>query len=222
MKQIRIIGDSHGQDKKYLECAKQSEYSICVGDVGFDYSFLDKLDFTKHIFIPGNHDNYDKLPDCEHALEGWGTYELNKIPFFFIRGGFSIDWKYRMKHEMSTGQKIWWEDEQLSIPRLQNAVAVYEDVKPDLMITHECPTEVAKRIGNPDILRDYGYNPKTFTTNTQECLQACFLEHQPKLWIFGHFHNNIDLTVNNTRFICLNMIPRYKYFIDINENLEIL
>jgi hypothetical protein len=142
----------------------------------------------------------------------------NSLPL----GCISIDWKYRVKHEMSTGQKIFWEDEQLSIPRLQNAIQVYDDVKPDLMITHECPTEIARKIGNPDILRDYGYNSKTFTTNTQECLQICFKQHQPKLWIFGHFHLNCDFVIGQTRFVCLNMIPRHRYFIDINENLEIL
>lgn len=28
-------------------------------------------------------------------------------------------------------------------------------------------------------------------------------EHKPKLWIFGHYHHNIDRVINGCRFICI-------------------
>ena len=72
---LRIIGDVHGWiDKKYphkysykhstsyLDITKGCEYSIQLGDMGFNYKPLQKLKPRgHHIFFPGNHDNYDSL-----------------------------------------------------------------------------------------------------------------------------------------------------------------
>lgn len=221
MKQIRLIGDSHGENQYYLKIAKKSEYSVQLGDLAFDYEFMKQLDADKHKVILGNHDNYDRR-DFPHNLGDYGTYTLNGIPFFFIRGGFSIDFAYRLRREQSTGIKSFWVEEELSLPRMAECLEFYKSVKPEFLISHEPPASIAKRIGNDFILKEYGFNPKTFTTNTQELLQACISSYEPKLHVFGHFHANHDIIQGRTRFICLNMIPRHRYFIDINENLEIL
>ena len=71
------------------------------------------------------------------------------------------------------------------------------------MITHTCPQEIAKLIGRPGALRNFGFNPETFTTNTQLALQSCFEAHQPKLWIYGHFHQDIAFEYKGTLFVCL-------------------
>ena len=218
MKTLRLIADVHSKQKEHLKVIGGSEYSISLGDVGFDYSYLDKVDSDKHKFFCGNHDNYDSKQNYPHWLGDYGVFELNSIKGFFIGGAFSIDWQYRTKSELRTGEKTFWTNEQLSIPELRKAVDLYKEVKPDFMLSHTCPTEIAKKIGNPDILRDFGYDPDTFTTNTQEALQECFEYHRPNLWVFGHMHLNINTIIKKTRFICRKELG----YTDINENLEVI
>lgn len=56
---FRLIGDVHGNLESYLKVAQESPVSFQVGDLGFNYDPLAILDHTKHVFIGGNHDNYD-------------------------------------------------------------------------------------------------------------------------------------------------------------------
>jgi len=35
-------------------------------------------------------------------------------------------------------------------------------------------------------------------------LQIMFDMHRPKLWIFGHYHQDFDDVIKGTRFVCLN------------------
>jgi hypothetical protein len=37
--------------------------------------------------------------------------------------------------------------------------------------------------------------------------------HQPKLWVFGHYHTDYDEVIQGTRFVCVNK--------DIYRDLEI-
>jgi len=59
---IRIIGDVHGLMSQYLDLISPVEYSVQLGDMGLDYSEIAHLG-KSHVFIPGNHDNYNHLPD---------------------------------------------------------------------------------------------------------------------------------------------------------------
>lgn len=221
MKKIRIISDSHGLKHPYVNIARKSDYSIGIGDVDFDYKFLNQLDPNNHKIFGGNHDNYDDLPNVPHNLGHYGSATLNGITFFFIRGGFSIDWAWRARHEQLTGQKIWWKEEELSLSQMNDCLELYKATKPDFVLSHECTAQITKSIGHPGMLEEFGFD-KDWSSNTQRLLEACFEAYQPKLWISGHMHKNCDITIGRTRFICLNMIPRYKYFIDVNENLEIV
>lgn len=208
----------HGYYQKYLRIIGDCDYSICTGDLAFDFSFLDKVDSNKHKFFGGNHCNYDKICNYPHNIGNYGEYEINKVKFFFIRGASSIDKAYRLEYEAKKHVKIWWEQEELQYVEMVNALDWYIQNKPDLMLTHDCPSTISKRIGNPNILRSYGFNPETYTNPTQQLLEQCFKYHQPKLWIFGHYHIHSDVTVNNTRFICQ---PEFGYA-DINSKLEIV
>lgn len=216
MNQIRIISDVHGKINKYLDVVNKCEYSVQLGDLAFDYRFLGNIDDTRHVFIPGNHDNYDKCFAYPHCLGNFGEFELNGIVFFFIRGAFSIDWQYRQKHQELTGQKSWWSNEELSFAEMKLCFDLYREVKPDFVISHDCPRIISNKIGNPQILNNFGYNADIFTTSTSELLEECYNFHAPKIWIFGHYH--IDIQVNlKTKFICL---PELGYC-DVNSNLEV-
>lgn len=195
---IAVIGDVHQKFRPYNRILSKYEYTIQIGDFGFNYFVLDDKDSTKHKFFPGNHDNYDYCYEYPHCLGDYGSFSLDNKDFFFIRGGFSIDKKYRMPGV------DWFPNEELNLEECNNCLNLYKETKPDIVLSHECPDLVARLIGNPDVLREWGFNPETFQTKTQILLQQCFEYHQPKLWIFGHFHKTWQQIVNNTHFICLN------------------
>ena len=42
-----------------------------------------------------------------------------------------------------------------------------------------------------------------YASRTRVWFQNMFERHQPKLWLFGHWHTPFDETVDGTRFVCL-------------------
>ena len=208
----KIIGDVHGKHEAYCKTIKNSDctHSVQVGDMGFQYDTL-KVAKTKHKFFGGNHDNYDIYYDEPRALGDYGKAKVGALDFFFIRGGFSIDVKARLQHLELYGVKSWWEEEQLDVGHMIKALQEYKKDKPKIMLSHSCPHEVSAYIGNPDVLKAFGFNPKTFSTHTQELLQKCFDEHKPDVWIFGHFHRTLDFDYQGTRFMCLGELRHVDY-----------
>jgi len=216
---LRIIGDVHGKFQEYIALTKGCDYSIQVGDMGFDYSELKAINEDNHKFIGGNHDNYDKYYASSHVIESTGTTGKSKdfgtathggLDFFFLRGGFSIDWKQRQKSFLMGGAKTYWDNEELSIEEMEMALWQYQKMKPDVMITHECPRSISKHVGDNKILGMFGYNPDRFTTKTSELLEMMFQYHQPKQWYFGHYHNDWYDEINGTQFRCINELSYVK------------
>jgi hypothetical protein len=171
--------------------------------MGFNYEPLKALDASRHKFMGGNHDNYDNYYNCKHAMSDFGCYAHRHFTHGWIRGGFSVDKHWRVKNEVLGGLKTWWEEEELGQRDGKQAIAQYALGKPDVMLSHSCPTEIAQLIGNPGTLRNFGFNPNTFRTSTQELLQQCFDEYKPRLWVFGHFHMSRIVKVKGTTFVCL-------------------
>lgn len=201
---VRLISDIHGNWQKYLSIIAGAEYSIQVGDLGFWYEYLEKVDADKHICIPGNHDNYDEIKNYPHFLPTYGKRSHGGLDFFYVRGAFSIDWKLRIERELQgIWPKTYWEQEELSVIKLENAVRVYEKTKPDIVITHAAPRSVVKYVTDGRVLKNFGFDPETFTTRTEEALDAMFEIHQPKLWVHGHYHRSVKFKVGKTQFQCL-------------------
>ena len=212
MSTLRIIGDVHGKFQDYIALTKGCDYSIQVGDMGFNYSELRVVSKDDHKFIGGNHDNYDKYYGSPHALGSTITIGMGKdfgiathggLDFFFLRGGFSIDWKQRQKSYLMGGAKSYWDNEELSMEEMEMALWQYQKMKPDVVITHECPRSISQYVGDNKILEMFGYNPQRFTTKTSELLEMMFQSHQPKRWYFGHYHNNWASEINGTQFRCI-------------------
>lgn len=216
LKRIRIIGDIHGAHKIYKHVISKVTHSIQVGDFCGSLQVLDKVDANHHRILLGNHDNYDIAKYWPHFLGDYGQEKLNGIPFYYIRGAFSIDWKVSVRKESMGYPKCYWPEEQLDYHQAINCLEDYKSKKPDLVITHDCPVQVA-RMFPTDMLKHYGFDPLTHTCRTQELLQECFNYYEPTLWVFGHFHQHIDVTIGRTRFICLPICG----YADINEKLEI-
>ena len=110
---------------------------------------------------------------------------------FYVGGGFSIDRKYR------TFKVDWWPDEELSPQELQELITQFADVKPRIVVSHECPT-VAKAIAitNGDKLG--------ITSRTEAALQAMWDKWQCDIHVFAHHHSRTDQVIGKTRFVGLN------------------
>jgi len=196
---ITLIGDVHGKYDRYHKIIRQTErhpYSVQVGDFGFDYTTLKNVDPKNHVFIGGNHDQYDIINDVPNYLGDYGyVNNFNGIDFFFFRGAYSIDRQYR------TIGIDWWEQEQLKMEDFIKARELYRDIKPNIMITHDCPQEIVLQMLRP--------GDRVFENHTSWALQELFNIHQPKMWFFGHWHKSRQIQHGNTKFICLNELETY-------------
>jgi predicted phosphodiesterase len=211
---LRIIGDVHGHLPQYVRLAKEAEFSIQVGDVGFHYDYLlGNLDATSHRIIAGNHDNYTTSPcgcpdpdhcdrcqggvrfskQTEHFLADFGVIDFPLLKdVFYARGAWSIDRDWR------TAGKDWWPEEEMSYDRLYQCVEAYAEVKPEVMISHTAPASVVEEIPFTRIFGD-----DVIKTRTDQALDQMLKIHRPKLWVFGHFHVDWDEVIEGTRFVCL-------------------
>jgi len=185
-----IVGDVHGMTDKYAEMVKRYRHSLQVGDMGFGYKDLKKLDPENHKFIGGNHDNYDIINDCPNNLGDFGTWNVPDFgDIWFMRGAWSIDRLWR------TVGISWWENEELTREECEKAVDHYLECKPDIVVTHDCPRDIYPYVGVPL----YNYSVQ----KTPEALQLMFNKHKPKAWIFGHHHQLLMEEIEGTQFVCL-------------------
>lgn len=210
MAYLRFIGDVHGFAKKYLELIPQAEFSIQLGDLSYEYSFLNHVDSSKHKVLAGNHDNYTSengifIHQTPHFLGDFGKLE---IPFlssiFFVRGARSID---------ASQRPCWidyWKEEELSYAQGMQALDFYEKENPKIVISHECPESIIDYISRGKTWNGELIRP----SSTANLLQNMLEIHEPDLWVFGHHHINFDQKINNTRFVCVDILDVF----DIEKN----
>ena len=203
---VTITGDVHGKFDGFMaKVYDKSEHVIQIGDFGYNYEILNYTQPEKLNVVLGNHENYDDIERWPQLLKTYGLKTLGGLSFFYVRGAFSIDWNIRLiKYNTREWPKTWFENEELSVNELQLAIDEYKTVKPDIMITHDCPLSITRLVGSDSIMRNFGYDPDTFRTRTQMALQVMWETHQPKMHIFGHYHRDWRKTINGTEFICLN------------------
>jgi predicted phosphodiesterase len=200
MKKITLLGDIHGKYKHMHEVIRQKnkhEYIVALGDVGFSFETLDNVDPKKFVIVGGNHENYDKIINIPHYLGDYGyMVDFNGIDFFYYRGAYSIDRQYR------TIGIDWWENEQVRIEDFMNARELYRLKKPDLVITHDCPQDIAAQMLH--------MGQRTYENVTSWALQELYNIHQPKLWFFGHWHRSKTIQHGKTKFMCLDELETYQ------------
>lgn len=198
---FRVIGDVHGMTDPYVEIAKDAECSLQLGDLGFNYDCLKDLDPERHKVLAGNHDNYAKWETSKfihmqtgHWLGDYGVYSAPGFgDIFFARGGFSIDWQYRREG------KTWWRDEEMSGTDMSKALEMYLDLKPDFVVSHECPGSII----------DLAFGQKTWDgeqlrpSMTAKMLDMMWNGHKPKTWLFGHHHKTWTEEIRGTVFRCI-------------------
>lgn len=197
---IRFIGDVHGSHKNgkwatYLDLIENVQNSVQIGDLGFAYWFLqdEKVNEDNHKFFGGNHDNYDLYFNSPYSLGDYGLKTLGNVSFYFVRGAFSVDHAWRTPHVNV------WSNEELSQKEFKAIIDDYAEVKPDLMVTHDCPNSVRDKILSEGGGIGYG----KIQTKTGQALQTMLELHAPKTWIFGHWHMKLEYQIGDTKFICL-------------------
>ena len=199
---LRVIGDVHGRYQRYIDLTRSCQNTICVGDVGFDYRPLEYLDSRHHRIVAGNHDNYRAM--TQHFLGDYGEYEVPGFgKIFFARGGYSID---RSARQFGID---WFPEEEMSEGEMACAFSAYEKAKPDIVISHECPNQIKDMI---PFFRNYSFGPVPIS-RTSRLLDVMFDAHQPKEWIFGHYHCDWSATIRGTRFTCLGILSTKDYIV---------
>jgi hypothetical protein len=207
----RIVGDIHGKFNDYTFFslgqgrtrhngdAPPPECSIQIGDFGMgfykDYWHDMVADWQTrnpgHRFIRGNHDD----PARCKLMPGYIADGMVEGDVMYLGGAWSID------HAHRTEGVSWWRDEELSVMEFDRLLKVYQEVKPRVMITHDCPTSVAwdMFISRGDSIG----GKKQVKTRTGEYLEWMWGIHKPELWFFGHWHQTRNINLMGTEFQCL-------------------
>lgn len=226
-----IIGDVHGQYDLYIRTAAQSAHTLQLGDLGFEYVCMNKLDPDHHKFLPGNHDNYSTEETTEeydsykplakegeqvfkfykmppHFLGNFGIYEIPDCEprelsgrIFFVRGGYSID------KPMRTIGLDWWPHEEISHREARDIEKLYTKEKPDFVVTHDCPINIYPWVGATDVWH---------VSLTAQLLQRLWEIHKPKLWVFGHHHVDWSQDIDGTTFVCLGELSTLNFKKDLS------
>lgn len=193
-----LIGDVHGKYRQYKRIIKHCRGSIQVGDMGVGFFRTsgqphinppyDAMVAGDHRFIRGNHDN----PDVCSQHSQWIPDGNIESGVMFIGGAVSVDRQYR------TEGYDWWADEELNAEELDHLVEVYTEARPRLMVTHDCPEEIAR-----NLCALSGRQKLDFPSRSRQAFQRMWSAHSPEMWVFGHWHYSFDQIANGTRFVCL-------------------
>lgn len=208
-KKLTICGDVHGKIPAYIDLVKNSDYSIQLGDLGFNYKpILLNISPDFHKVLAGNHDNYtiEKGVFINQTSHFLGDYGLHTVPeigsFFFVRGGQSIDRAHRL-----VGLN-WWQEEELSYDKCMDALKKYAELKPELVISHECPKQLISFVST---MQTYNGNPIP-ESKTSLLLQNMIEIHRPRYWFFGHYHVSWSKMIEGTHFRCLNELETFDIY----------
>ena len=197
MKPFTVIGDVHANMAAYrtiLAALPPREQTIQLGDFGYNFTAVPPKFPKRHKFIRGNHDDPAKCRKHGNYLGEFGYIPSKKL--FYIGGAWSIDRAYR------TSGISWWEEEEMSMAQLQAAIDLYAEKKPQIVLSHECPSSATK-ILLMDLLGEYFYEKgKCADSRTAQALQQMLEIHQPKRWYFGHYHLAKEFQIGKTTFRC--------------------
>lgn len=196
---VTLIGDVHGKYDRYYKIIRQEEkhpYTIQLGDFGFKYDTIKNIDPNCHKILGGNHDNYNVITEFPHYLGDFGFTSLNGVEFFYYRGAHSIDRQFR------TIGIDWWEQEELKIESFMKARELYREIKPNIVLAHDCP----------EFMVPYyiGFDQKVYQNITSWALSELFNIHRPKLFIHGHYHISKTTEYGGTTFVCLDELETLK------------
>lgn len=213
---------------EYSVCVGDIPADFDLGSTKDLYLGIRHLDSKRHWLIGGNHEPYNSVVDSSTSIDNpcnyaprskWyvidgevrkfthltenylGHYGVQPIPgcentefkpeFFYVRGAWSIDHANRY-----LGVDMFKEEE-LTYAQATAALDAYAKVKPDFVISHACPQFVQSQL--PLRFKE----GKSFPSLTGSLLEQMYEIHQPKLWVFGHYHLKYKELIDDTIFVCL-------------------
>lgn len=201
---IFVVGDVHGHTDQYQKMLRQkyfTERTIQIGDMGIGFKGvgLHKMD-DRHKWFRGNHDNPAECYKNPNYMGDYGYLPDDRL--FWLAGAFSIDYEWR------TPGRTWWANEELSWTELDQAITLYKAMKPEFVLSHDCPEEVSLHMLTSIAP---GFRPeKIVKTRTGSALQVMFDYHKPKEWVFGHYHLDKSFEWKTTKFTCVNELSVYE------------
>lgn len=187
-----FIGDIHGDFSRIKNLNNKKQY-VLLGDIGLGFNSDYPTDFGSNVyFIRGNHDNPDI---CRRHINYLGEFGFNsKLNIFYISGAESIDKNYRTEYI------DWWRDEQLSYTQFNNCLKLYEEIQPDIVVSHAAPDCIKAILIDSNILK----------SATETFLEQMLRIHTPKKWIFAHYHKKFNYNYHGCEFVCVDVNQRYK------------
>ncbi len=180
------IGDLHGEPgfPCYAEAIQSPLPTIQVGDFGQGFGTPPPRR-AKDRYIRGNHDD----PTLCRADPHWipdGTLDNGVL---YVGGAASRDRANRVEG------RDWWRDEEIDLANWDSILTRHHTHRPRVVVSHDCPESIRDTLfpGHAD----------ERATRTRQGLQAMLELHDPKSWIFGHWHESRDTVINGTRYIAL-------------------
>ena len=200
MNDVFFYGDIHGNvdilGRNINKNDNPDAIHIQVGDFGFgffDVTDLDDLndisETYKHrlMIIRGNHDSPEHIKKHQNYVEDGRIEIINNKKFMFVGGANSI---YKQR----------WPDEELSEKEFDKILDKYEKEKPDVMVTHDCPSFASYQMFTLQGLAPYIPDAQSIT---KKYLSKMHLIHSPEQWFFGHWHHTVAMELNGTLFQCI-------------------
>lgn len=197
----------HYADQNIDRIVQLGDFGIWPGAAGVKFrekvsKYAEKYGIPVY-FIDGNHEDFDKLwgkltqnstlHNGDDILNSAGfleilpglfyiprgtVWEWDGIRFAGVGGAVSIDREYRLSYERATGQKIWWEQEQLT--DYDQSVIELFDGTVDVLVSHD--TYI-----NPVSDTSWYKNDPESTAHRLKMLDV--VSHlQPRVNIHGHYH----------------------------------
>jgi hypothetical protein len=194
-----LIGDPHGRIDEYLRLLASlppGSRSIALGDLylGRPGVALPELP-PEHKFLGGNHDDPALCRAHRNYLGDFGYLPDDEL--FFLSGAQTASWR------VLGNSKYWYADEEMSGSALNDAIALYKETRPKIVISHTAPSEAASEVLK-DLNGSYFLNKRgDVESRTSRALQEMFEVHQPLAWYLGHFHINREFLIGETKFRCL-------------------
>lgn len=206
---ITFIGDVHGKTDQYQKKLRQKfagQRTIQIGDMGIGFAgtpglHKDIMTSGDHRWIRGNHDDPDKCRQTIGYLGDWGYLEEDKL--FFLGGAYSIDYAWRVPG------KSWWAGEENSYPELAKAIDLYIEKKPEIVVSHDCPSRISEYMLQVVIPGFRSEKLECKGSRTAVALQQMLDVHQPKEWVFGHYHISTSFHWRGTKFTCVGELDTY-------------
>ena len=234
---IGFFGDIHGRVHKFYHVLEKviQEYQISVaiqvGDFGISKKAIRILDALGGFLIPvyfvdGNHEDFrflwramkkgiNKKWETDYNLfyqPRGSTLEIQGVKMGFFGGALHIG----RPQKIIKGNVITTEE-------LNRAVIEFSRFSPDILVTHSCPAGIGVGmqgleihywgVVNHILMAGFDPGPKADCGETQHALLWNQMSQRPKLWVYGHFHEQKMIEIDDTMFISLPYLEHYHEYI---------